>query len=155
MVLKRLWKRIDIRGHDECWHWTGPPNTGGYGEIRIAGRSYRAHIVVYESKYGPVPAGLQLDHRCHNLDLNCPGNLCAHRLCCNPAHLEAVTPSENCKRGRNGRYLAERTHCAPLGHEYTEANTIIDKRGYRHCRECKRIEGRAYMRRKRAEAKAA
>lgn len=32
---------------------------------------------------------------------------------------------------------ANRTHC-PQGHPYDEANTHIDPRGHRHCRECNR-----------------
>lgn len=151
-ILKRLFRRVEATSPDSCWLWRGPVNGGGYGDIRIGGRTHRTHIIAYTVLVGPVPAGLQLDHTCHNLDLSCSGGLCVHRRCCNPSHLEPVTHQVNAQRGRNGAYLAARTECIH-GHPYTPENTIIDKRGYRHCRECKRIESRASSRRKRAEAK--
>lgn len=103
----RLWAKIEVRGPDECWPWTGSVNGdpvyGGYGQIREAergSRTLRVHRVVYELTYGQVPEGRVVDHTCHN-GSGCEGRgpTCLHRRCCNPAHLEAVTHAENMSRG--------------------------------------------------------
>ena len=62
-----------------CWKWLLYANNKGYGIWNHAGRSILAHVVLWERRNGPVPAGLELDHLCRN------------RLCVNPDHLEAVT----------------------------------------------------------------
>lgn len=105
-----------------CWNWTGKVDrpVGGYGYIYHRGRWYRAHRVFYVAAKGAPAAGLDLDHLCRN------------RLCCNPDHLEAVTRSENNRRGHDRN--SAKTHC-PSGHEYTEGNTkwYQDRR---YCRAC-------------------
>lgn len=106
-----------------CWVWTGAHNPKGYGLVgRDDGESSAIHRRMYELHIGPIPDGLELDH------------LCRVRDCCNPAHLEAVTHAENCRRGRE-----HRTHCVH-GHEYTPENTraIVNSRGFtsRVCRTC-------------------
>jgi hypothetical protein len=84
-------ERVEV-DEDGCWIWTGALSTQGYGNIRIGSRTdgsrrvVPTHIVMWESQNGPVSDGLELDH------------LCRVRACCNPAHLEPVTPSVNMKR---------------------------------------------------------
>ena len=51
-----------------------------------------AHCIAYEPAAGaPIPDGFQIDHLCRN------------RVCCNPAHLEAVTQTVNIRRGHATR----------------------------------------------------
>jgi hypothetical protein len=62
----------------------------------------------------------------------------------NPAHMEPVTAHENKKRGlvfgiQNGLI----THC-PQGHEYTQDNLRVEKRGFLRCRECANASCREY-----------
>ncbi len=127
-VLDRVWDRIDQRTTDECWPWKLSLNSKGYGQIGwwAGGRSHMTSAVraVWTSLHGPIGAGLVIDH------------LCRVRSCCNPNHLEPVTPLENTRRGEGPSGLAaRRTHC-PAGHPYSSENTRMDKRGYRVCRSC-------------------
>lgn len=112
-----------------CWMWTGGaagPDRS-YGAFRIDGRLHRAHRISYEWANGPIPEGLHIDH------------LCRLPLCVNPAHLEAVTPAENNRRGFSPPALnALKTHC-PRGHEYDAANTHVSPDGKRRCRACDRL----------------
>lgn len=104
-------------------------NTLGYGKITEGGHSGRilsVHRVVYELEVGPIPNGLQIDH------------LCGFSLCCNPRHLEPVTPQVN--MARSSSHVAAnltKTHC-PQRHEYDEANTGRKGRK-RYCRTCARL----------------
>lgn len=72
-----------------CWIWQRGLNpVSKYGML---GRLW-AHRVVYERTVGPIPKDMELDH------------LCRVKACVNPNHLEAVTKSENAKRGLTGRH---------------------------------------------------
>lgn len=76
---------------DGCWEWLGSKRYSQYKAVKYfygTNNGRYAHIRVYESVFGPVPDGLELDHTCHN------------KLCVNPHHLEAVTHQENCARRR-------------------------------------------------------
>lgn len=74
-----------------CHVWTGPLTTGGYGRFSWTSpggqRLHNAHRIAYHLHVGPIPGGLVIDH------------LCRTRNCVNPKHLEAVTQSENLRRG--------------------------------------------------------
>lgn len=87
-----------------CWLWTASRLPHGYGRIGVGGKVRLAHRVSYELFNGPIPAGLDVDHLCHNEDRECPGgSTCMHRRCVNPAHLGVATRSENQKAsGRCG-----------------------------------------------------
>jgi hypothetical protein len=82
----RFWSRV--RKDDEgCWRWVGSCDEFGYPRFAYQGRGTgMAYRYSYELHNGPVPEGLELDH------------LCRVRDCVNPAHLEAVTHRENCRR---------------------------------------------------------
>ena len=113
-VEDRFWSKVDTGG--ECWLWLASLYPGGYGNFWDGTRHVRAHRWAYERLVGPIPEGLQLDH------------LCRVRVCVNPDHLEPVTNRENIMRGEGlTAKQARQTHCK-RGHEFTEANTYLQKR---------------------------
>lgn len=95
---KQTWKdrlaadyTVDGNG---CWLWQRQMHGAGYGHTQRGGRSQTAHRWYYERFVGPVPEGHHVDH------------LCGVRRCVNPAHLEAVSPTENVRRSRATKLTA-------------------------------------------------
>lgn len=126
---ERFWAKVQRGAGDDCWPWAASRYSNGYGQFGHV----LAHRFSYELAVGPIPAGLVIDHTC------------GQRYCVNPAHLEAVTPRENVRRGyapnvaarlrRDMMYLRER---CKNGHELTEDNTYVTPReGWRQCRTCR------------------
>lgn len=139
---ERFWTKVTRLGPDDCWPWTAFINPEGYGHFGTGdGKVGRAHRVAYQLAVGPIPKGSVLDHTCHTGECVVPGNLCPHRRCCNPKHLEPVTNRVNLRRGNSGRNNSAKTNC-PKGHEYTEENTLLHRsRGLtiRRCRTCEDV----------------
>jgi len=122
MTTSRHEARLDKSG--DCWLWPGGTAGKGYP---MCTDGY-VHRLMYEQYVGPVPAGLELDH------------LCDVPLCCNPAHLEAVTHAENRKRS-----MERRLTCIH-GHTYDDAYWITNRTTgvrTRKCRTCQLARVRA------------
>lgn len=77
-----------------CRRWQGWRTDEGYGRLNIDGKLLAVHRLAYEIWVGPIPDGMVIDH------VRARG--CEHRDCINPAHLEAVEPGENSRRGNRG-----------------------------------------------------
>ena len=111
---ERFWQRVDRRGDDECWLWTGGTyGASGYGSFWMQGRSWGAHVAALLIERISIPAGHLVLHSC-----DVP-------LCCNfVGHLEVGTQSKNIrdahKRGRIDRYAA-RSASAQLSEEQVRA----------------------------------
>lgn len=76
--MKRFWAKVDVKGPDDCWPWTGCVGSDGYGHFRLNGKIVAAHRVAAD--LGPDEHGL---HECDNT------------LCCNPKHIQAGTHQQN------------------------------------------------------------
>lgn len=74
-----------------CFIWSGKLNNKGYGKVVLDARMQYAHRAMYEQEVGPIPEGLEIDHRCRN------------RACVNPSHLEPVLHPVNQRRGKNAK----------------------------------------------------
>lgn len=89
-IIGKIMSRVEIDPLTECWTWQGPTSGdgrgGGYGRMCLDGQTVAVHIVSFTNFYGYVPGKKQIDHKCRN------------RLCCNPNHLEMVTPKRNATR---------------------------------------------------------
>jgi len=105
-IAERFWPKVDRRGPDECWLWTGArTGTAGsadrYGYLGAIPASSngpavpakRAHVASWEIRHGqPVPSGMTV---CHTCDVP---------LCVNPDHLFAGTQGDNNRdRAAKGR----------------------------------------------------
>jgi len=96
-----------------CWIWLGTIAPNGYGHKCINGKVTTAHRAYYIYFRGPVQAGSHIDHRCRNT------------RCVNPDHLEEVTPSENLRRGRQGKLSAD--DVATIRSRYAAGGTTYRK----------------------------
>jgi hypothetical protein len=89
---ERFWSRVDKRGPDECWPWTGSRSPRGYGWYYHLGKNHHAHRVAWMLTVGGIAPGLCVCHFCDNPP------------CCNPSHLWEGTVGQNNKdRAAKGR----------------------------------------------------
>jgi|TARA_R110000868_G_scaffold219514_1_gene470588 hypothetical protein len=87
-----LWKKVDKRGENECWEWTGYISESGYGRTQINDKSYYAHRVIFDLVY---PNVIKLNSPKNKKESGFLMHSCDNRLCCNPAHLKVATLREN------------------------------------------------------------
>jgi len=141
-------KMHSIPSKNGCILWMGHRDKDGYPKVhrnsKRFGRISLAHRLAYLLKYGYIPPELEIDH------------VCKTPFCINPGHLEAVTHTENIKRGdytKNHRNT-KKTHCKH-GHPFSGGNLIMaswNGKQVRVCRACRKNKGeRAYCRRKMKE----
>lgn len=93
----RFWPKV--LKTETCWLWTAGKTRAGYGHISGGprGKMLYAHRISWEWVNGPIPPGVEIDHRCSN------------PACVNPDHLRAVTS------GQNSQHLATARRGAKSG----------------------------------------
>jgi hypothetical protein len=117
----RLAKRVTVDQESGCWRVGGYHDPDGYAYYSGEG----VHRAAYRLLIRPIPKGHQVDH--------VRANGCVWRDCCNPAHLEAVTPLVNSRRAAS--FNASKDQC-DYDHEFTEENTYRRPDGHRGCKAC-------------------
>ena len=116
-----------------CWLWLGKLDRSGYGVFSGNVSAYRAS---YETVFGEVPLGLDLDHKCRV------------RICINPDHLDPVTRRENLLRGDTipSKFIKRTTcnngHCfsgSNLGYRTCKSSSGKRSIPYRYCKTCRNM----------------
>lgn len=81
-----FWRKVDIRGEDECWPFKPGVNKGRYGNFLIPGEPSKvisANRLAWILTNGHIPDGLCVLHKCD------------YPPCCNPKHLFVGTKKDN------------------------------------------------------------
>lgn len=104
----RFWRKVNVRGADECWNWLANKSAGRYGAIKVGGKrgkDLKAHRIQMIWQ-GVEVEGKVVRHKCDNPP------------CVNPAHLEVGSQLDNVQdmidRGRGNHASGERIWSAKL-----------------------------------------
>jgi hypothetical protein len=119
-VAARLERLSIYEPNSGCRIWLGSI-WDGYGHFSIGRKSKRAHIASWEEEKGPVPEGMELDHKCRV------------RCCIEVGHMEPVPHKTNVNRGV--RHLPKLT-CDSCGSPYEVVQKARGRNPIRGCRRC-------------------
>lgn len=94
--------------------------------------------MVYALLREPIPAGMVLDHLCHDPEVcKFKGRECPHRRCVNPMHLKVVTVAANNLRSLAPPALNAQSDRCDNGHLYVPGSFRMES-GARRCLICRR-----------------
>jgi hypothetical protein len=132
-LLARILSRT-VRNEMGCLIWQGQKirsrnSRTWYGQYNFRDRTITVHRIVISLTQREAGFREVVMHTCDN------------GLCCNPAHLKFGTTQENLKdAAAKGSYQYHKSHYhrCKHGHEFSEENTRICKRGFRHCKQCEK-----------------
>lgn len=122
IATKKMLRRFlsKITATDSCWLWKGALRGWGYGAFGIHPKVHDAHRLSYQWFVSPLQKGQWVHH------------ICETKNCVNPAHLEAVFPTEHERRPNL------KTHCLK-GHLFVEGSYRLCNNGTaRRCIKCEK-----------------
>jgi hypothetical protein len=144
--------RYDVSNHGRVRSWlpwrgqslprvlAGWTDSYGYRKVGLyhggAVATEKVHSLVALAFLGRRPEGLHIRHLDGDQLNNAVWNLAYGTA--------AENAQDRIRHGTSGKN--RKTHC-PQGHLYDDENSVINSRGFRECRTCRRAAGRAYWRR--------
>ena len=108
-----------------CWVWPRLTEKG-YGCLYVSGSRQYVHRLTMALAKGAIRKGMHTDHLCRN------------KPCCNPEHLEEVTPKENNRRGFWVHSGLKKIDFCKRGHAFLGENIYLDPRGFKRCEVCRK-----------------
>ena len=93
----RLAPKTRIDPLSGCHIWQGACNRSGYPRISILGKTQLLHRFLWIARYGPIPAGMVLCHRCDERRCINPDH---HFVGTHQANMEDMTQKRRARRER-------------------------------------------------------
>lgn len=144
-----IWKFVQKGEEHECWPCTlKGGDAQGHKLFSYLNSKVYAHVMVFILTKGPVPSDKIIMHKCSNPP------------CCNPAHLEAGTKSQNTaqgyrenpqygmqKRGEgNGRAKLTQADADAIRANKTDSHAALGRRyGVHECSIARIRKGQSYV----------
>jgi hypothetical protein len=139
--IERFWKKVNIKGPDDCWFWAASVNSKGYGSFAIdVGKLALSHRISWALAKNDGVLPNPKHPIMHSCDV---------KRCVNPSHLEIGTTLQNNRdaraRGLVTNYIPSEQPTCRHGHPRTPENTHPK---YNTCLPCVEVSNaKAYAKR--------